>query len=91
MNKTEQILQNSRNSDFSGGPVVNNPPANAGDTGSIPGPGRSHMSWVKEAHAPQLLRLCPRAWEPQLLSSRALEPVLCNKRSHHNEKPVYHN
>ena len=61
MNKTEQILQNSRNSDFSGGPVVNNPPANAGDTGSIPGPGRSHMSWVKEAHAPQLLRLCPRA------------------------------
>ena len=43
MNKTEQILQNSRDSDFSGGPVVNNPPANAGDTGSIPGPGRSHM------------------------------------------------
>ena len=27
-----------------GGPVVKNPPANAGDTGSIPGPGRSHMS-----------------------------------------------
>ena len=23
--------------------VVKNPPANAGDTGSIPGPGRSHM------------------------------------------------
>ena len=28
---------------FLGGPVVMNPPANAGDTGSIPGPGRSHM------------------------------------------------
>ena len=28
---------------FSGGAVVKNPPANAGDTGSIPGPGRSHM------------------------------------------------
>ena len=28
---------------FPGGPVVNNPPANARDTGSIPGPGRSHM------------------------------------------------
>ena len=27
-----------------GGPVVKNPPANAGDTGSIPGPGRSLMS-----------------------------------------------
>ena len=26
-----------------GGAVVKNPPANAGDTGSSPGPGRSHM------------------------------------------------
>ena len=31
--------------DFPGGAVVKNPPANAGDTGSIPGPGRSHMLW----------------------------------------------
>ena len=29
--------------DFPGGTVVKNPPANAGDTGSSPGPGRSHM------------------------------------------------
>ena len=28
---------------FPGGSVVKNPPANAGDTGSSPGPGRSHM------------------------------------------------
>ena len=28
---------------FPGGSVVKNPPANAGDMGSIPGPGRSHM------------------------------------------------
>ena len=28
--------------DFPGGAVVKNLPANAGDTGSIPGPGRSH-------------------------------------------------
>ena len=28
---------------FPGGSVVKNPPANAGDTGSIPGPGRSHL------------------------------------------------
>ena len=28
---------------FSGGAVVEGPPANAGDTGSSPGPGRSHM------------------------------------------------
>ena len=29
--------------DFPGGAVVKNPPASAGDTGSLPGPGRSHM------------------------------------------------
>ena len=29
--------------DFPGGAVVKNPPANAGDTGLIPGPGSSHM------------------------------------------------
>ena len=29
--------------DFPGGTVVKNPPANAGDTGSSPGLGRSHM------------------------------------------------
>ena len=31
--------------DFLGGAVVKNPPANAGDTDSSPGPGRSHMPW----------------------------------------------
>ena len=31
--------------DFPGGTVVKNLPANAGDTGSIPGLGRSHMPW----------------------------------------------
>ena len=29
--------------DFPGGAVVKNPSANAGDTGSSPGPGRSHI------------------------------------------------
>ena len=28
---------------FPGGAVVDNPPADVGDTGSSPGPGRSHM------------------------------------------------
>ena len=31
--------------DFPGGAVIKNPPANAGDTGSSPGLGRSHMPW----------------------------------------------
>ena len=35
--------------------------------GSIPDPGRSHMPWTNQVRVPQLLRLCSRAWEPQLL------------------------
>ena len=31
--------------DLPGGPLVKTPPANAGNTGSIPGPGRFHMPW----------------------------------------------
>ena len=31
--------------DFPGGPVVENLPANARDTGSIPAAGRFHMPW----------------------------------------------
>ena len=31
--------------DFPGGPVVKHLPANAGDTGSIPGLGRLHTRW----------------------------------------------
>ena len=45
---------------FSGGAVGGNPPANAGDTGSCPGPGRSHMPQSGWAHEPQLLSL--RFW-----------------------------
>ena len=36
-------LKKKKKQDFPGGPVVENPSANAGDTGSIPGPGRFHM------------------------------------------------
>ena len=32
-----------RGAGFPGGAMVENPPANAGDTGSSPGLGRSHM------------------------------------------------
>ena len=51
-----------------------------GDTGSIPGPGRS---WT-----------CCRATKPvnhNYWSPRAQEPVLLNKRSHCDEKPTHHN
>ena len=60
---------------FPGGLVVKNLPCNAGDTGSIPGPGRSHCcSTTKpvEAHS-------------------TLEPVFCNKTICCNEKPMHSN
>ena len=53
--------------------MVKSPPANSGDKGSIPGPGRSHMQWSNEASVPQLLKpVC-------------LEPVHHNERNHHNK------
>ena len=54
--------------DFPGGAVVKNLPASEGDTGLIPGPGRSHMPRSNETRAPQLLSLCSTARKPQLLS-----------------------
>ena len=37
--------------------MVENLPANAGDTGLSPGLGRCHMPWSNWAHGPQLLSL----------------------------------
>ena len=45
---------------FRGGAVVENPPANAGDTGSSPGLGISHIPRSNWAREPQLLSL--RVW-----------------------------
>ena len=42
---------------FPGGAVVENLPANSGDTGSSPGLGRSHMPRSNWAREPQLLSL----------------------------------
>ena len=41
--RKESDDKNSIHWDFPGGAVVKNPPVNAGDTGLIPGLGRSHM------------------------------------------------
>ena len=67
--------------DFPGGAVVKNPPAGAGDTGSSPGPVRSHMLQSNEARAPQLLILCSRACKPQLLSPCATTTEACAPRA----------
>ena len=53
-------LRKSKGLGFPGGAVVGNLPANAGDTSSSPGLGRSHMPWSDSAREPQLLSL--RVW-----------------------------
>ena len=59
--------------------MVKNQPHNATDTGSTPGPGRSHMPQSDEAHVPLLssrlattATLTPGAWALQLEN--------CNKK-----------
>ena len=82
--------------DFPGGAVVKNPPANAGDTGSSPGPGRSHMLRGATKPVRHNYWACAlestsdnyRAHVPQLLKPAHLQPVLRNKRSYFNEKPT---
>ena len=53
-------LKNKQDLGFPGGAVVENLPANAGNTGSSPGLGGSHMPWSSWAREPQLLSL--RVW-----------------------------
>ena len=66
---------------FPGGTVVENLPANAGDTGSSPGLGGSHMprsSWARE---PQLLSL--RVWS---LCSATREATIVRGPAHSDEE-----
>ena len=69
--------------------MVKNPPANAGDMGSIPGLGRSHMPRSNKARVPQLLSLRSRAREPQLLGPCATTTEDLAPRAHapQQEKP----
>ena len=71
--------------DFPGGPVVKNPPAKAGDIGSIPTPG--------SPHAGEQLSPCSRVREPQLMSpwattTEARMPRACSLQG---EKPMHQN
>ena len=65
---------------FPGGPVVKSPPANAGDAGSLPGPGRFHVPWAtKPVHH--------NYWSPQ---SRALRSAT-KEASTMRKKPAHRN
>ena len=70
--------------DFPGGSVVKNPPANVGNAGLIPDPGRSHTQQRNEAHAPQLLSLFSRTQKLQLL-----KPMCPGDSALQQEKPKH--
>ena len=67
--------------DFPGGPVVKNPPANAGDMNSIPGLGKSHM--------PQLLR--HTCLEPVLNKRNHMRSLCTMTKNSNQRKPVCSN
>ena len=53
-----------------------------------------HTGWIPRLRATkpmcqQLLSLCSRAWDLQLLKPTCLEPMPSNERSHRNEKPKH--
>ena len=70
-NKHVQIEMSKLFWGFPGDSVVKNPPANAGDMGSIPDLERSHRLRSNWAWATRQSNLCSRAQEPQLRSSHA--------------------
>ena len=60
--------------DFPSGALDKSLSANAGDTGSIPGPGRFHMLWSNYAHVPQLLSPRAGATEAHALGRKEKPP-----------------
>ena len=66
--------------DFPGGPVVKNPPCNAGDVGSIPGRRTKipHAAGQLSLRATTTEPTCSGTCTPQLQSPRALEPARHN-------------
>ena len=71
-------MSKSNERDFPGGPVVKNPPSNAGDTGSIPGWG------TKIPHAAGQLSPCATTTDLTRLNERAHVPQLKSKPARHN-------
>ena len=61
--------------------MVENLPANAGDMGSSPGLGGSHMPWSNWAREPQLLSL--RIWS---LCSATREAATVKRPAHRDEE-----
>ena len=69
---TKSLIFKIKSGVFPGGTVDRNPPANAGDTGSICDRRRFHMPSSNGTHVPQPLSLHSRACKLQILSLRAV-------------------
>ena len=69
--------------------MVKNLPANAGDMGLIPDLGR----YTRSGATKPVCHNYGACVDPTChnLSEKALEPSLCNKRSHGHEKLAHHN
>ena len=86
------LVKKQTNLDFPGGTVDENSPANAEDMGSIPAPGRFHVTWSN--YGSPLPRACalqqetpPReAWAPQL--ERSLHSQQLEKACEQQRKPT---
>ena len=74
---------------FPGSSVVRNPPANADDTGSIPGLERCHRAAKPVHHNDWACALEPGS--PNYQSLGTPESMLSSKRRHRNEKPEHSN
>ena len=66
--------------------MVKNSPANAGNTSSIPGPGRFHTQWSKKAHVPQ-----PLSWYAQSHALQQDEPLQWEAHTAQRVDPAHHN
>ena len=71
--------------------MVRNTPVNAGDTGLIPDPGRSHMFRTTRPVCHNYLACALEPGNCNYRGPRALALVLCNKGSYWNEKPAHCN
>ena len=69
---TKSLIFKIKSGVFPGGTVDRNPPANAGDTGSICDRRRFHMPSSNGTHVPQPLSLHSRACKLHILSLRAV-------------------
>ena len=92
MNKVLEVCRTKikRPGDFPGGPVVKNPPYNAGDAGLIPGQGTKISHAAGQLCTPQLLssRTSTRARVPHI--TEPTHPGACTPQLE-KRKPTCHN